>query len=806
MPTFSIVIPTLGDNLAYLMPCLQAIKDTCKTLDYEIIVVGNAPTETSRSILSNTNLKIKTLFFEENRGYSAACNAGSKLATGKYLIFLNDDTLPCRDWLHLLHDAYVNAAKKLNLDSAIGAVGPMSNNISGVQRVKDVVPMQARELYAGSLQEQYRLTAVLIGFCFFISKELFDKLGGFDAKLFPLGCEDNDICTRIMKEGYHLLAVGKSFVFHHGSVTMKQFPSAQMGCRDLDILAYKHSNTNNRICVGYRVKIKNDYFLNVFERSLTKSLSFADEIIVLDDGSLTPLQEQIAILKDPKITYRRYERPFEERRDRNELLDFVREKKCDWFLALDADEIMEEKFDRKYAERLMRPLNPHTFGYSFHEYTFWNSEDHFTFNSPWDRMSPLRMWRVQPNRRILHGAKSTLHCEHIPVLPLEAAVATSIGILHYGYVRPEDRLEKYNWYEKVDTDKRRELIGFDDYRHLIDENSLKLRKYRSDTKISVTTMSNEDMVQAYEWLRYIGTFADEICICDTGMAPRAKQLLEYFGAKIVPGDNSLGFAVNRNISLSKCTQDWILQLDMDEKVMDTTILRRMLDADVPGYIFTVRNIIRDGRSCISETIRLFRRSLGLQYFGMIHETVDKIVREKRLRVYRSVTDILHFGYLQEPEKLKAKMKRYFEMNIKELMNGATAKTYYNLALHLDEVPEFDLVSEMLFKKSIELDPKFIQPYKELMLTYLRRANLLANKMKQVGKDGLNNTEDSLCKRIADETSPFIDKERFVPEHILEYLNENKISLRSTATVKDPMLRDLFIFEKEPVWLVKSKPN
>ena len=36
----SIVIPTLN-NLQYLIPCIQAIKDTCTDLDYEIIVACN---------------------------------------------------------------------------------------------------------------------------------------------------------------------------------------------------------------------------------------------------------------------------------------------------------------------------------------------------------------------------------------------------------------------------------------------------------------------------------------------------------------------------------------------------------------------------------------------------------------------------------------------------------------------------------------------------------------------------------------------------------------------------------------------
>lgn len=87
----SIITPVYNVE-KYLARCMDSlINQSFK--DIEIIVIDDGSTDSSYNIASNLALldnRIK-LFRQENRGLSAARNSGLKLATGKYLMFLDSD-------------------------------------------------------------------------------------------------------------------------------------------------------------------------------------------------------------------------------------------------------------------------------------------------------------------------------------------------------------------------------------------------------------------------------------------------------------------------------------------------------------------------------------------------------------------------------------------------------------------------------------------------------------------------------------------------------------------------------------------
>ena len=98
---------------------------------YEIIIVDNASTDGSVKYLNFIQSRydnIKAVFNEKNIGFSAANNQAVKYARGKYLMILNSDVIVPRGWLS-------NLINSLNSDSKIGAVGTLSNSISGRQQI-----------------------------------------------------------------------------------------------------------------------------------------------------------------------------------------------------------------------------------------------------------------------------------------------------------------------------------------------------------------------------------------------------------------------------------------------------------------------------------------------------------------------------------------------------------------------------------------------------------------------------------------------------------------------------------------------
>lgn len=94
MPQFTVIIPVY--NVAsYLRDCLNSVLTQSFT-DYEVICIDDGSTDESGAILngySQANQNIKVIH-QENKGLSAARNAGIQAAKGNYIFFLDGD-----DWI-----------------------------------------------------------------------------------------------------------------------------------------------------------------------------------------------------------------------------------------------------------------------------------------------------------------------------------------------------------------------------------------------------------------------------------------------------------------------------------------------------------------------------------------------------------------------------------------------------------------------------------------------------------------------------------------------------------------------------------
>jgi len=123
------------------------------------------------------------------------------------------------------------------------------------------------------------------------------------------------------------------------------------------------------------------------------------------------------------------------------------------------------------------------------------------------------------------------------------------------------------------------------------------------------------------------SFADEIVIVDCGSTDRTEQIAKEFGARwfVEPWK---GYGPQKNSAIDKCSHEWILTIDADERVPAHTA-RKIADivsaeGAADAYSFRRKNYfhgkwIKVGDWWPDEVTRLMRGNSG-RYERMIHES------------------------------------------------------------------------------------------------------------------------------------------------------------------------------------------
>ena len=110
----------------------NGLKDTCELIEslplrspsMEVIVVDNASKEDEASIIEKRYPNIKVIRSNKNLGFAGGNNLGIKAAQGRYLFFINNDTLlPTSDISHQ-PSAIESLISRLESDEEIGIVCP----------------------------------------------------------------------------------------------------------------------------------------------------------------------------------------------------------------------------------------------------------------------------------------------------------------------------------------------------------------------------------------------------------------------------------------------------------------------------------------------------------------------------------------------------------------------------------------------------------------------------------------------------------------------------------------------------------
>jgi GT2 family glycosyltransferase len=221
--------------------CREMLRDLLESLlrqpqgvRVEVIVVDNASTDGAADAVAAEFPEIVLVRNSVNVGFSRANNQAARLARGRYLFFLNNDTLvPPHSLRRLLNYAEIHPE--------IGLLGPRLRDGWGEVQMSfrsrpAVAPLLHRTLllrWTGLFRRSYqrfrgrigdfsgtRSVDVLLGAALFLRRSVYDECGGWDED-YVFGGEDVEFCTRIGRR-YAVKYFPEVEITHFGRVSSRQ--------------------------------------------------------------------------------------------------------------------------------------------------------------------------------------------------------------------------------------------------------------------------------------------------------------------------------------------------------------------------------------------------------------------------------------------------------------------------------------------------------------------------------------------------------------------------------------------------------
>ena len=195
----------------------------------EVIVVDNASGDGSPEMVGERFPTVKLLAIEENLGFATANNRGAAQANGRYLLFLNSDTVVDHDALvkplAYMEDHPAAGALTVHLYYPTGERDPDNHrgfptpwnalcHFTGLSRLFPNSPRMNGYFMSYLDFSAVHEVDVIAGSYMLMSKAVFEALEGWDETYFFYG-EDIDFCYRIREAGYQIIYYPEVDVLHY---------------------------------------------------------------------------------------------------------------------------------------------------------------------------------------------------------------------------------------------------------------------------------------------------------------------------------------------------------------------------------------------------------------------------------------------------------------------------------------------------------------------------------------------------------------------------------------------------------------
>lgn len=206
----SVVIPS-RNGLSILKEFLPAIVREALRANGEVIVVDDCSTDNSSAELPSLFPEVTFIKREHDPGFCHAVNLGMSKAEGKFLLLLNNDTIPEAD-------SFIKLVSELNQTEtnvavAVPAIPRPDKSDDSCYQWKFIKGLAVTgENISG---EEYPS-----GACALWKREVWNELGGLETSYAPIYWEDTDMGVRMHKAGYVMKRYPAIVVKHMHAATM----------------------------------------------------------------------------------------------------------------------------------------------------------------------------------------------------------------------------------------------------------------------------------------------------------------------------------------------------------------------------------------------------------------------------------------------------------------------------------------------------------------------------------------------------------------------------------------------------------
>lgn len=203
--------------------CINSIFALTKDIAFEVILVDNSSTDGSKEFFQNDS-RIKYIYSDENLGFGGGNNLGAQVASGKYLLFLNPDTV-------LLNNAVKMLAKFMDANPNASACGGNLYDVDGkptlsFRRYLPGIRWELNLISAGIFDKllfgvnsifnhtnNHLEVGYITGADLMVPRNLFLGCNGF-SKDFFMYYEETDLCFRISQCDRKIFSVPNARIMH----------------------------------------------------------------------------------------------------------------------------------------------------------------------------------------------------------------------------------------------------------------------------------------------------------------------------------------------------------------------------------------------------------------------------------------------------------------------------------------------------------------------------------------------------------------------------------------------------------------